>query len=943
MNSKATVSGGAVQTTGTGTSSIAISTATTAPATVANASIAVSGGAVSSANGQAINITGANSTTTVSGGTVSAAGNNTTANAIHADTTATNSRIVVSGGTVQYTGTAGSYAVRSRGGVNSVVIVSDRDNGLGGAGGRGGQVSVFKTGAAINATGTVTVNGGFVFAYGTNASTAINAPIINWPDTGYGNPHGVVAVWDQTAAQNAGSWEYNQGESPAWNTRDLSNTALGIAMPVKWYFNPAFGSGIDYNNAPTAGFFPLSPVTVTNDHGLIFDASTGFMWKDFAGNGTLGGINNERFFLGTNMFNPAAGVWSAAAGNLTLNGFSWVTTKEIALTIINGDATIHLNGDSTFQSTHATGTGIKTNHNITIEGSGTLIAKGKDEAGSRGLDLGAGDLAINGGTLIAQGDQAIRWSGVREGVDVGGPKGDLYGWAWSQNYDGGGVPERQGNSLGPDDGWWNEGVHSPGAPNPFNYFATDRYVMLQALTPISLVSAVQIGGAPGVADSIGIVLTFSDDITGLTMADVEITGDAVEDLLFTPVGSGKTWTVPIKDVTEGTVDVTVSHFGVFYIDPNKRTNVAIHQRIELEPLYDLSVIVSPEAGGTTTGGSTGEYYEGTHIVVTAVANDGWEFMGWEIDSAADLACTCGEGGSNAATLVFDMPEEKVTLTAKFAVFIPPSPPSPPGGGAEPEPEEPEEPCDICDPEDPICAPGNPCKPEGPCDICDPEDPVCTPENPCQPVQTHKAYVVGVGENRFAPEKNMTRAEAAQMFYNLLEEKDVAITKAFPDVPADAWYAKAVHTLASLGLVSGYPDGLFHPGANITRAEILTATVHFTDPAADREAYTQFPDVPAAHWAYTMVHTATTLGWIAGYPGGQFRPDRDISRAEAVTMVNKALERYPDKQFIDGHPGITRFTDVDEGHWAYYEIIEAYHTHDYSRRDDHTEEWLAITD
>jgi hypothetical protein len=177
-----------------------------------------------------------------------------------------------------------------------------------------------------------------------------------------------------------------------------------------------------------------------------------------------------------------------------------------------------------------------------------------------------------------------------------------------------------------------------------------------------------------------------------------------------------------------------------------------------------------------------------------------------------------------------------------------------------------------------------------------------------------------------------------MFFNLLEDKEIRITRTFPDVPAGHWYTEAVHSLASIGIVEGYQDGSFRPDAFITRAEFVTMTARFAGLAAEQGGNARFPDVAEAHWAYRYINTAAGSGWIEGYSSGLFEPDRYIVRAEAVKIVNRALERCPDKAFIDAREELAKFLDVDSRHWAFYEIMEAYHTHDFIRKDDGSEEW-----
>lgn len=203
---------------------------------------------------------------------------------------------------------------------------------------------------------------------------------------------------------------------------------------------------------------------------------------------------------------------------------------------------------------------------------------------------------------------------------------------------------------------------------------------------------------------------------------------------------------------------------------------------------------------------------------------------------------------------------------------------------------------------------------------------------------HIAYVQGRGDNMFFPNANMTRAEAAQMFYNLLRNKNIDITIKFPDIADDAWYAQAVNTLASMGIIMGFPDGNFYPNENITRAQFATIVVRF---AKISTGSIRFSDVPETHWAYDYINTAANFGWVEGIGNGRFEPERNITRAEAVTIVNRMLRRYPDRAYIDSHQELIRYSDTPETHWAFYEIMEASYAHDYERKPDYSEIWKQI--
>lgn len=200
---------------------------------------------------------------------------------------------------------------------------------------------------------------------------------------------------------------------------------------------------------------------------------------------------------------------------------------------------------------------------------------------------------------------------------------------------------------------------------------------------------------------------------------------------------------------------------------------------------------------------------------------------------------------------------------------------------------------------------------------------------------HNGYMGGYGNGLFGPNDNMTRAQAAQMFYNLLLNKNVDITVDFTDVPADAWYGNAVRTLASLGVIKGIGDGQFAPNRTITRAEFTVIAMRFANVSAD--VTNPFTDIATNDWYYTAVTSAVSYGWINGYGDGSFRPQATITRAEVVTIVNRMLNRTADRNFVDSN-ATAQFDDVPNTYWAYYNIMEATIAHDHSIDNDGVESW-----
>ena len=224
-----------------------------------------------------------------------------------------------------------------------------------------------------------------------------------------------------------------------------------------------------------------------------------------------------------------------------------------------------------------------------------------------------------------------------------------------------------------------------------------------------------------------------------------------------------------------------------------------------------------------------------------------------------------------------------------------------------------------------------------------------PEDPTDPDQTgvsdlletddHIQYLFGYPDGSFGPDRNMTRAEAAQMFYNLLKNKNVDAEPAFDDVPEGAWYATPVNVMAELGIVNGVGDDKFEPNREITRAEFTTMAMRFAKvPSGGVNIFT---DVNPDDWFYSYVVNSIQYGWIEGYGDGTFRPDRLITRAEVTTIVNRMLDRQADMAYVIQHRAeLNQFTDLTTEHWAYYTIVEATNEHDY-KKPAIGEDWTSL--
>ena len=180
-----------------------------------------------------------------------------------------------------------------------------------------------------------------------------------------------------------------------------------------------------------------------------------------------------------------------------------------------------------------------------------------------------------------------------------------------------------------------------------------------------------------------------------------------------------------------------------------------------------------------------------------------------------------------------------------------------------------------------------------------------------------------------------------MFYNLLLNQNVPVTASFSDVPADAWYARAVNTLASLGIINGVGDNRYEPTRTITRAEFTVIAMRFAHLGTGGENI--FSDVEPGDWFYDEVVGSIQYGWINGYEDGTFRPNNTITRAEVAAITNRMLGRSADEEYVDAHTTQLRtFGDLRSSYWAYYEIVEATNGHDYETTEG-TENWTALAE
>jgi len=210
-------------------------------------------------------------------------------------------------------------------------------------------------------------------------------------------------------------------------------------------------------------------------------------------------------------------------------------------------------------------------------------------------------------------------------------------------------------------------------------------------------------------------------------------------------------------------------------------------------------------------------------------------------------------------------------------------------------------------------------------------------------EDHFDYIVGDADGRVHPERNITRAEVASIFFRLLKDdvrsENLTDQNTFTDVSADAWYNVAVSTMSDMDIVFGRTDYQFDPDAYITRAEFAAIAARFDSGSYSGDDL--FTDIEG-HWAADQISRAAEKGWITGYPDGTFGPNRYITRAEAVTMINRVLNRMPkDKDAL--HEDMKVFVDnADTNAWYYLAIQEATNSHEYKKdKDGVYETWTDV--
>lgn len=207
---------------------------------------------------------------------------------------------------------------------------------------------------------------------------------------------------------------------------------------------------------------------------------------------------------------------------------------------------------------------------------------------------------------------------------------------------------------------------------------------------------------------------------------------------------------------------------------------------------------------------------------------------------------------------------------------------------------------------------------------------------------HFAYVIGYPDGKVHPEGNISRAETATIFFRLLKsdirDGNLTADNEFSDVSDGQWHNKAISTMAKLGIVKGRRADRFDPDASITRAEFAAICARFNTKPVENSG--SFSDI-SGHWAENEIERAAAFGWISGYPDGTFHPDARITRAEAMTMINRVLCRMPQSE-SDLLDSMVTWPDNKRSDWHYLAVQEATNSHGFDRQGEVGESWTKLT-
>ena len=324
---------------------------------------------------------------------------------------------------------------------------------------------------------------------------------------------------------------------------------------------------------------------------------------------------------------------------------------------------------------------------------------------------------------------------------------------------------------------------------------------------------------------------------------------------------------------------------------------------------EYTITASAGNGGMISPAGAVTVDEGKDQTFTITANNGYSIADVVVDGAS-------VGAVDSYTFEDVTANHTINVTFKRDYTPPPYDPGEPD--PEPEPDDPE-----------------PDEPDTPDDLN---------------TVDHFSYVVGYEDGTVMPQKQITRAEVATIFYRLLKEdvrdENTTDVSDFSDVSSSDWYGTTVATLADMGIVKGYEDGTFRPNAPITRAEFAAIATRFFDETGATYEPGTFTDVTGSEWFAGAIMDAVNLGLIGGYEDGTVRPNNNITRAEACAIVNRTLGRVPDADHLLPENEMKTWPDNPESAWFYADMQEATNGHEYewiTEDGNKVENWTDLLD
>ncbi|MCL2285120.1 MAG: S-layer homology domain-containing protein, partial [Firmicutes bacterium] len=384
---------------------------------------------------------------------------------------------------------------------------------------------------------------------------------------------------------------------------------------------------------------------------------------------------------------------------------------------------------------------------------------------------------------------------------------------------------------------------------------------------------------------------------------------------------------PIKTEVDGNILYKVyvlqrcPEYRFVYFDLNNGTGIAPEDRIQRVPV-----------GGTATRPTTNP------------TRAGFDFAGWECPQTGELF--------DFSTPIYEDRILRARWTIRYTPQPPPQPPTPPQPPVPPQPPTPQPPTEPdgipWTPRQPtVLLPGYPTDEptEEPTEY--PTDEPTEDPPTFEPALTHYAFIIGFSDGTVRPHANMTRAEAATIFFRLISDQHRARiwsqTNSFADVTPERWFNNPISSMERGGLFRGIPLGsYFNPNQAITRAEFAAMVVNFLGLGnATFTGNNAFTDING-HWASNVINLAYQQSWIRGFGDGTFRPDQAITRAEVVALVNRALNRVPEfpSDLLDG---MVRFVDnANPNAWYFLYIQEAANSHYHVMKADGIHEtWTQL--